>query len=363
MDPAARDVNNLSSTASSRAPDASASPDATGAQDTGAEQQLNSDQIRARIAKTRADMDETVDAIQHKLDADVKHLTDQFMDTAMQYTRQYSRTAVRVIEDNPVPLILIGAGLGWLAVSLATQQTSRRRARRWDRRHETAGYSAYGGSGESIAPEARDAGQDFEEQGKGMLRNLGSKISSAASSVSSSVKHAAQSVTQKAKDATDSSRSSLEQGGDAARGTAEQTRMTMKEKAQQVKHRSTELSRQAREKAHRAQQSAIDYYDEHPLMIGAAACAIGIIAGLAIPLTRKERQTLGPVGDRAMERVKEVGREAVERGKRAAEAAIETVKQEVHETDVKLNAPGEMLEKGKQIAQRAGEAASREAQK
>lgn len=85
----------------------------------------NSDEIREDIADTRDRMDETLDELGNRLSP--KRLIDEAMhlfsgptarntasragDTAVEFTENLGR----VVRDNPVPTLLIGAGLAWLA--------------------------------------------------------------------------------------------------------------------------------------------------------------------------------------------------------------------------------------------------------
>ena len=65
--------------------------------------------------------------------------------------------------------------------------------------------------------------------------------------------------------------------------------------------------------------------EERPLAIGAAALALGVVAGLMAPSTRKEDELMGETRDRLMERAKEVGEEALEKGKQVAKDTDEFV--------------------------------------
>jgi hypothetical protein len=66
---------------------------------------------------------------------------------------------------------------------------------------------------------------------------------------------------------------------------------------------------------------------ENPLGLGLGALGAGFIAGLLLPSTSVEDDTIGPLADDVKAKVKETGQEAVERGKQVAEEAAETAKQ------------------------------------
>jgi hypothetical protein len=68
--------------------------------------------------------------------------------------------------------------------------------------------------------------------------------------------------------------------------------------------------------------------DEYPLALGAAFAALGVLAGLALPRTRKEDELMGEQSDHVMEAAKEKGEHALEAGKAIGERVIEAVKDE-----------------------------------
>ena len=90
--------------------------------------------------------------------------------------------------------------------------------------------------------------------------------------------------------------------------------------------------------------------EERPLAVGAAAIALGVVAGLMIPSTRKEDELMGETRDRLMERAKEVGGEALEKGKQVATVAVDTLKEEAERQDL---TPEKLAEKVRTVAKEA----------
>jgi len=68
--------------------------------------------------------------------------------------------------------------------------------------------------------------------------------------------------------------------------------------------------------------------DEYPLALGAAFAALGVLAGLALPRTRREDELMGEQSDHVMEAAKEKGEHALEAGKAIGERVLEAVKDE-----------------------------------
>jgi hypothetical protein len=71
--------------------------------------------------------------------------------------------------------------------------------------------------------------------------------------------------------------------------------------------------------------------DEQPLVVGAAAIAVGLVAGLLIPGTSREDEMLGETRDKMWQRAQEKGRDVLQKGRYVAEAAVETLKAEAQQ--------------------------------
>ena len=92
--------------------------------------------------------------------------------------------------------------------------------------------------------------------------------------------------------------------------------------------------------------------EERPLAVGAAALAIGLLAGVALPATRREDQLLGDARDDLLDSAREAGRDALEQGKEVARSAVERVKESVREQEL---APEQLVEKARLVTRDAAE--------
>ena len=92
--------------------------------------------------------------------------------------------------------------------------------------------------------------------------------------------------------------------------------------------------------------------EERPLAVGVAALAIGMLAGVALPATRREDRLLGDARDDLLDSAREAGRDALEKGKEVARSAVERVKESVREQEL---APEQLVEKARQVARDAAE--------
>jgi Protein of unknown function (DUF3618) len=86
---------------------------------------------------------------------------------------------------------------------------------------------------------------------------------------------------------------------------------------------------------------------ENPLGLALGALAVGFLAGLLAPVTRIERETVGPIRDDLLEKAQSVGSGVIEHGKQVlqetAQAAVATVQQSAqsHAEDVLSEARGD----------------------
>ena len=84
--------------------------------------------------------------------------------------------------------------------------------------------------------------------------------------------------------------------------------------SQDLRQRAIDAYDSARDSAADAGQRAVDAIDEAPLVALAAGMAAGALLAALIPVTRRERDMVGPYGNR----VKDAAREAAQTAKRVA---------------------------------------------
>ncbi len=142
---------------------------------------------------------------------------------------------------------------------------------------------------------------------------------------------------------------------------ASTVRETVSDARERVADTASHLSESTRERArelkdqtrYRTQQARVGFWqmmEERPLAIGVATLAIGVLAGLSIPSTRKENELMGETRDRLLDRAKEVGEEALEKGKQVASVAVDTLKEEAEKADL---TPQAIAEKVRTVAREA----------
>ncbi|WP_349370443.1 DUF3618 domain-containing protein [Salinarimonas sp.] len=123
------------------------------------------------IEESRARLDRTIDQLQDRMT--YSGVADDVIGTARRYGYgpQIERAA-EAIRENPIPVLLVAAGIGWLALSM-TSTARRREARRdlqrrgvWDRppRRHVAGDTS-GEPGLDDGDRRREARRDLERRG------------------------------------------------------------------------------------------------------------------------------------------------------------------------------------------------------
>jgi ElaB/YqjD/DUF883 family membrane-anchored ribosome-binding protein len=228
---------------------------------------MTTEDIEDEIARTRVEMADTLTAIERKFS--LQQIMDQAVDTMRDFLSDRTRIA-EMVRDNPVPLALIGLGLGWMAVSAATGGSTRASVR-------SGSYESM----EGVAP-----GWSGEE-GAGYVPG---------------------------------SESSSDYTARASEGMAE-ARESVRSAADRTRGKVSEWSRQARSSAAQAADRTRDAYQDHPLTMAAVAMMVGAAVGAMLPRSRAEAETLGAAGDIARQ-ARDMGGELVEKASRVAERAM-----------------------------------------
>jgi ElaB/YqjD/DUF883 family membrane-anchored ribosome-binding protein len=279
--------------------------------------------IRSGINVTRQRMDDTMDALGERLEP--RHLLDEILgffrrsshdgESRLAHMRETltdsCNTAVHTVTDtvrkNPVPALLVGAGLAWLIYES-------RRDKRVDRYAGDLSPADYGDQERRYDPDMHfDRPLDYpstletetnrSDQGGSKLEHLKEQLSDNASAATSQVKE------------------TLSHAGEATR-----------EKVGELRERAGEIASRAKERTQQAytrtRDRVVTTADQHPIETGLVALAAGLIAGLVLPTPNAVNRRVGPAADRLRDRSREVGREILEKGKRVAQAAVHAAKDE-----------------------------------
>jgi ElaB/YqjD/DUF883 family membrane-anchored ribosome-binding protein len=301
----------------------------------------NTQAIRSDIDETRRRMDGTMDALgerlqpQHLIDEvlgffrrstsdgnnQLHHLREkitQSADTAM-------HSVVETVKKNPMPALLIGAGVAWMIYE----------SRRSSSPNMDGDYYGYDREGDLRDPDLytdRPMQYSLGKTGDGEQSKLGELKDK---------------IAEKAADATGQVKEKLSRAGEVAREKANELRQQAGEKLGQVRERTTQAYQRSRERV-------IQTADHHPLELGLACLATGLVTGLLLPTPEVVHRKVGPTADRLRDRTRETSREMMEKGRHVAEAAMNAVKNEARAQGL---TPERLRDKTTAVAERATDAA------
>lgn len=242
-------------------------------------------EIRSEIEQTRADMTDTIDAIQDKLRPSniVSNAKDTVREATVGKVKAMANTArdrfagnrrewrgdgglIDRIRENPVPAAIAAASIAWIAFS----------GRRSSQRTTPAIYGSTR-DGEAFVYETVIS-NDVDD-----LTELGPYSGGAGYEATRSVREAAGEVTGRAQS--------------MVRGTGTRVRRATSDAGTRVQR----------------------FVRNNPLAAGAVAAAVGATVGMALPETRRENELMGEARDTVVNRAQDAARDAAERVQDAAQ--------------------------------------------
>jgi ElaB/YqjD/DUF883 family membrane-anchored ribosome-binding protein len=268
----------------------------------------DTEQIRADIEDTRAEMSQTINEIQERLSpenivgqvketvreatigkveramervgetlADVTEPAMEYMGRAGTTIKETGRSVGNSIWKNPIPVALIGLGVGMLCM-----RKFGRAGNGYDY-ESTSSRASKAGRSSLMGQTQHTTGQSY--QGSGSYRGSGSYQGS-------------------------------------SQGTSN-TLDQVKETASDLAHRSTEtlshLGTRAKDGASAIGTRFNQMIQQNPLAVGAVAVAAGTAVGLLLPTTEFEQEYIGETGEMLVDRAEDVARGALDKVQSAAE--------------------------------------------
>ena len=287
----------------------------------------SSAEIEREVEGTRAQLSETLGALRDSASP------GQLMDRAVDYLRgsggaDFTRNLGEAVRDNPLPVLLIGAGIGWLLLS----------------GKQDKGVSGSATEPQRLLPAPTGAGQ-AEMRRSGAVRvgpasedggpSLVERASSAAGAAREKAGAAAGGVRDTASDMAGRAGEAVGGAYRAAADTAGSVAEDVGATAQAAARRAGELGQGAREQAGRlgdsAQQGLGWLLREQPLVLGALGVALGAAVGAVLPGTRTEDRLMGEASDAAAEKATAAAQQVSGRVQEAAGDHLERVKSAVGE--------------------------------
>ncbi|MFL5333017.1 MAG: DUF3618 domain-containing protein [Geminicoccaceae bacterium] len=310
--------------------------------------------IEQELDHTRSRLDATIGALQDKL------APGEMVEQAIAYFREgggveFRRNLGHTVRENPIPVALIGVGLGWLMLSNARQGGSNgddRSSSRGDTRFSRGSeYDVYGRGGST----ARGFGHNTEasrHQPMPYEAAAQDDLATKAHEAGIRVQREANDTDETFQDRVHAARGSVlgltRQAGEAAASFRDRVEAALSAAVDRVRDLASDAGDAASSLAGRGQSAAsrlydygssagsglmdqgsrtVDYVQEQPLLLGALGIAVGAAVGLLIPPSRYERELAGSVrqnlGDAAWDAVHEAGR----RASRVADSVLDTAQE------------------------------------
>jgi hypothetical protein len=292
--------------------------------------------IEVEIAETRSDLAETLEALEDRLAP--RQLIEKGFDMMRDGVNGNMGRIGQVLKENPIPLALIGAGLGWLMLSRtgATQQIGSaasdaagavgdrvrgligrgegQYAHAWTKREDAARRSAvdmHGGSAQG----GGESSAGMASRAYGAARETYGSVAETGGRAYGAVAGAAERV-------GDYGRQALDTAGDYADYAGRQVG--------QARDRFGQLM------------------EDYPLAVGALGFLAGAVVAASLPATRWEDEYLGETRDDLWREAQSAGQEMVEKAKDVASTAASAA------TDAARDAVKETADAVKEEAERQG---------
>jgi hypothetical protein len=315
------------------------------------------EEIEQDIEQTRAQLNSNIDAIQSRL------TPGQMMDQAIGYARtslpaDFGSNLNTAIRENPIPVTLIGLGVGWLMMSGKQRPGYLMRRSHADSRHISDPYRPgsgfadehgmeYGGLGDvndhgvgghvtgdhdsamhRASSRMGDTGHDL----KNRASQTGHDMRNRASEAGHNLKDKASSTTQGIKERMSATGQSIKEKASSLSSRFSDSTSSMSDRShgmtQNARTRASELSQRSQQQYYRTRDNLTHMAEEQPLMLGALGLAVGALLGAMVPTTRREDELMGETRDNLFERGKDMARQKAEAVKSSAQHVAETAKEE-----------------------------------
>ena len=256
---------------------------------------METDRLEADVNQSRHRLNDTLAALGDKLSPG--QMLDEVMGLAQGQAGDFAKKLGAQIKDNPLPTVLIAAGVGMLLMNRHQGAGASLSSDDW---HSERRYRALEEARWSTTRQSGETDDAFEERlHQAYAGALGLK--------------------QKTGEAVHEFKARVGQAVDSAKETAEGVRARASQMLSGAKHAIGAQAQNLSQRASDVRHGAESFYEETPLAAGAIALAIGALMGASAPLSRPERETLRGVADKAAR----TGADLAERGARIVEDAVD----------------------------------------
>jgi len=272
--------------------------------------------IEADVEQTRMRVADTIVALRESMSP------GQIMDQVVEYTRssggaEFTRNLGAQVRDNPLPVVLIGAGIGWLLLSNGGKAAPTLAA---PQRMLPPPSSTHDGLG--MMERASEAGAHLRDSVSGTANSVGSTLSDAASSAGSAAGHAAGTVSgavnaagHAVSEMVGSVASAAGSARDSARAYGHDASHAAREGLSAAAGGVNRLGQQTGQLGDQLRQSWQQASTDQPLLIGALGLALGAVIGALLPRTQTEDRLVGEASDNVAHQLGAAAQEGYEQAK------------------------------------------------
>lgn len=308
---------------------------------------LSSEQLEHESERTRAQLAETLEELRARL------TPGQVVDQLVDYVREGSagefvRNLGDEVRRNPLPVTLIGAGIGWLMMA---NSRSLRHPREW---HQTDGSVAEAtAAGEPrVEGRARSGGflarlrdrsgatigrlqttaQSAGDIGRTTLTNLSDDASGVSDAVGERAQTIGSTVADTAREATwrvSSAAGYAASTAASARDAAVEGSASIYRAATDAAHSAGDVAARASRNAEAVTRSFTAFCAEQPLVLAGLGLALGAAIGAALPASETENRLMGKTSGELKESAQERVSELYQKAQNVAQSVAQTVTRNV----------------------------------
>ncbi|MBO1079062.1 DUF3618 domain-containing protein [Roseomonas haemaphysalidis] len=328
-------------------------------------------EIENDVERTRARVSDTIEALRGSMSP------NQIMDQVMDYARssggsEFIRNLGTSVRDNPLPVVLIGAGIGWLLLS---------------NQNRGPAYPATARQPDYRVPALPAPASSAQEPG--LLDRAGAAVASARDAVVGAASNATDAVAGTARNVADAVADTASSAGSAISSAAASVADGASQLGSQASATAGSVHDAARRQTHDATHTLSQGYDataaganragakfqagwgklshEQPLLVGALGLAVGAALGALLPSTEAENRLMGEASDAVTKQVSDTAQEQyaqvkdavsdnVEQAKDALAGAYEDARDTINKDGLSAHSLGEGV---KQAAARVADVATK----
>jgi Protein of unknown function (DUF3618) len=219
------------------------------------------------------------------------------------------QSVVRQIKENPMPALIIGAGITWMILGAENDEAP-------DFGHRSV--RGYDEPPEPLSPRASESQRGIASVVKEKVRDAHEALSSASEAVTGKVSEISSGVQAQARSA----------GSVIGEGIRQSRRIGSG--AEEHLQRSTGV-------ASDTFQAMVENY---PFAVAVGFLGVGVLTGLLLPRTRQEDKLIGEKSDQLIEQIKETGKDSLEKAKTVAQRITQTTMDEAERQGITSEAAG-----------------------